>query len=209
MDGNYNFQLSGAYSKKIQLDSLKYFSYSLQSSFYIDSQINYINEELYRSSDKTINPSITFSYMKEIRQRYSLSYNPRFGINSFSSENIDDTEFVSHNLSLSGITKIWKIYLDNKLSYTYNPSIANGFDKNSFSWNSTLSYSVLDKKGTITFEAYDILNKNVNASHYSTGESVIDIENSVQRRYFMLGFRYRFNTMGKKSPTNNFRTISY
>ena len=204
VDGNYNLHLTGTYTKNIQLDSIKHFSYSLQSSFNVASRINYINEELYRSLNRTINPSISISFMKTIRQRYTLTYDPNFGSNSFSSENLNDREFVRHNLSFSGIIKIWEIFIKNNLSYTYNPNIADGFNKNSFLWNGSLQWVVLNKKGTLTLDAYDILNRNVNARRYSTGESVIDIENSVQRRYFMLGFRYRFNTVGKRPPASNF-----
>lgn len=206
VDGNYNFGLDGTYRKNIQFDSIQHFSYSFQSSYNVDNRTNYINEELYRSSNKTLSSSVSVTYMKGFGQRYVLSYGPRLGINSFNSEYLNDTEFLTHNLSLSGVTKIWKILLTNSFSYTYNPNIAEDFSKNSFSWNSSLQLVVLDKKGAITFDAYDILNKNVNASRYSSGESIIDVENSIQRRYFMLGFRYRFNT-GGKSPPNSFNIM--
>ncbi|HBY70304.1 MAG TPA: hypothetical protein DEG69_22635, partial [Flavobacteriaceae bacterium] len=55
--------------------------------------------------------------------------------------------------------------------------------------------------GLITLKAYDLLNQNTNARRTSTQDYIQDVQSTVLQRYFMVGFSYKFNTLGKKGET--------
>lgn len=79
-------------------------------------------------------------------------------------------------------------------SYSYNPLVAQGFQRHS----NLLSLSVArflqaKDKGEFRLTCYDLLNQSVSAYHYSTENTVNDIQNQSLKRYFLLTYTYKFN----------------
>ena len=89
----------------------------------------------------------------------------------------------------------------NDIRFSYNPDISEGFQKSAWFWNSTLAYSMMKDKGTLTLKVYDLLNQNTNARRYSSENYIQDSQSTVLRQYFMLSFSYKFNTLGSKGET--------
>jgi len=71
----------------------------------------------------------------------------------------------------------------------------------SFTISGTMAYSVLKDQGTITLKLYDLLNQNTNASRRATQNFIEDSQSLVLRRYAMLSFSWKFNSLGKKGET--------
>ena len=86
----------------------------------------------------------------------------------------------------------------NDLSFIYNPNVAEDFQKSSWFWNSSLSYSFMGDNATVTLKAFDILKQNTNAAKTARGNYIQDIQSTVLKQYFMISFSWKFNSLGKK-----------
>ena len=84
------------------------------------------------------------------------------------------------------------------MNYKYSPNLADNFNKSSLFWNATLAYSFMKDKATLTLKAYDILNQNTDARRIINQNYTEDRQSTVLKRYFMLSFSWKFNTLGKK-----------
>lgn len=198
VNGNYNYNLGGSYSKTFKLDTLH--SVKMEAGLWgsITRRNNFSNDVQYASNIKYITPSLGFTYtwldIMELRPRYRISFsNADYTIDRFA-----DNNFVQHNFGLDlRVTVPKNLEWNNELNYNYDPNISAGFQKSAWFWNSTLSYTILKGNGTISLKAYDLLNQNTDARRYATDNYIQNSQSTVLKRYFMLGFSYKFNTLGK------------
>ena len=199
VDGVYQFYGRLNYSKDIDVDTLRTIKYEVSFGMQGNKSVNFNNDEKYSSNTLTYMPRVglrfTWKNLFEIRPEYA----PTFSNNTFDIESNKDRKFTRHELRVRTST-FWPEELEwqNDIRFITNPDVAGGFQSNSVFWNSTLSYSILQEKGTISLKAYDILNQNTNAQRTATEDYVQDVQSTVLQRYFMLSFSYRFNTLGKK-----------
>jgi len=202
VDGYYQIYGNTNYSKNIALDSLRTLNVETGIGIEASRNINFINGVKYASRNITYRPEIglrfTWKDLFEIRPNYQLNYTS----NKFDIDNFEDRNFVRHEVRLRATTYYpKKLEWSNDIRYFYNPDVAAGFETNSVFWNSSLAYSVLKDNGTITFKVYDLLNQNTNSQRTATQDYIQDSESTVLQQYFMLGFSYKFNTLGKKGET--------
>ena len=61
------------------------------------------------------------------------------------------------------------------------------------------------KKANLKVSAFDILNQNINTRRRTVEDFIQDFQSTVLRRYFMLGFTYKFDQFGGKK-SNSRRT---
>ena len=47
----------------------------------------------------------------------------------------------------------------------------------------------------VALKIYDLLNQNTDTRRFATENYIEDIQNTVLRQYFMLGFSYKFNSL--------------
>ncbi|MFC0606051.1 outer membrane beta-barrel protein [Winogradskyella pulchriflava] len=204
VDGNYNYGVSGNYSKEIKLDTLRSVKLNLRARFNQSKNINFNNDVKYASKMNTVSPrlGIDFIWTKvmEIKPYYELNISN----NSYDIEAFEDRNFISHNAGLRTATFLpEKFEWRNDINFNYNPNVADGFQKSAWFWNSTLSYSLLKDKGLISLKVYDLLDQNTNARRVATQDYIQDSQSTVLRQYFMLGFSYKFNSLGSKGETND------
>lgn len=204
VNGSYNLNGYVTYSKKVKIDSLKTISFNIGFGPGISKSVNFNNDVKYASTRKSITPSarIRFSW-KDV-----LEFNPRYRIaftrNTFSIGNIEKQEFTSHTIDLDLATFFPKhVEWRNNVNFSYNPNIADGFQKTAWFWNSTLAYSFMKDKATLTLKAYDLLNQNTNARRIATENFIQDSQSTVLQRYFMLSFSWKFNSLGKKGEVRD------
>lgn len=211
VNGNYNFQFFGSYNKKIKLDTIRSLRVRFGGSYNTSKNINFFNGVKYNSKTTSISPNVglTFDWKKiiEISPRYSIS----FSKTEFDLSNFNTQEFIRHTLTIRTRTlSSKKLEWRNNIRYNYNPDVVDGFDKSAWFWNSTLNYSVLKDKGTISLKAYDLLNQNTNVRRRATANYIEDSQSTVLKQYFMLGFSWKFNSLGKKGKTaNSFNIIEF
>ncbi|MGB5943730.1 MAG: outer membrane beta-barrel protein [Leeuwenhoekiella sp.] len=200
VDGNYSLRAGFGYGKNIKIDSLNSLRYNVGMNFNISRRQNFTNEVLFNTETESYTPRLGINYNYLGKMRLQMSYNPNFTFNKFDIDNRDDTYFLRHNAAADLLLTFGKLEFENVLNYTYNSNIQPGFQKGSLFWNSSIQYSILKDNGLITLRGYDILKQNTNARRFASGDAVIDRESTVLERYFMLGFTYKLNTLGKEPP---------
>ena len=203
VDGYYQIYANTNYSKNIALDSLRTLNLDVGINLNANRNVNFNNDVKYASRNFSYRPKLGFRFtwkeLFEIRPNYELSYTS----NKFDLDNFEDRNFVRHELRLRTTTFYpKKLEWNNDIKYIYNPNVAPGFETSSVFWNSSLAYSVLKDQGTVTFKVYDLLNQNTNSQRTATQDYIQDMESTVLQQYFMLGFSYKFNTLGKKGETS-------
>lgn len=206
VDGNYDLSAIAFFNKKVKLDSIKTLSVGGGISANLNNNVNFNNGVKYSSKIKTLSPRINLVFewrnVMMIRPEYRLS----FTNNSYDLQAFTDEEFVFHSLNLSTATFLPKnLEWRNDISYSYNPNIADGFQKSAWFWNATLAYSVLKEKAIVTLKAYDLLDQNTNARRIATANYIEDSQSTVLQQYFMLSFSWKFNSMKGIKSKGNYR----
>ena len=204
VDGNYSFGISGTYSKEIKLDTLKSIKLNLRTRFDRSKNINFNNDVQYASIVNTITPRLGIDFIWDKVMELKPYYEVNISNNAFDIEAFEDRNFTRHNAGLRTATFLPKKFeWENDIRFSYNPNVAEGFQKSAWFWNSTLTYSILKDKGLISLKVYDLLNQNTNARRTATQDYIQDYQSTVLRQYFMLGFSYKFNSLGSKGETGD------
>lgn len=203
-DGGYDFWGGGSYSKKIKLDSITSINLRAGTNISTNKNFNILNDIKEGAKTTSLRPHLraTLDWNKKvmIESRYDISFsNTKYDINTNQNRN-----FVRHSVNIRTKTTVpKKLEWRNDIRYTYNPNVI-GFNKSAWFWNATLAYSVLKDQGTISLKAYDLLNQNTNAQRRATSNYIEDSESTVLQQYFMLGFSWKFNSLGKKGKIKNY-----
>ncbi|MFD0992610.1 outer membrane beta-barrel protein [Tenacibaculum geojense] len=196
-DGGYNAWAGGSYSKNIKLDSITNLKLRVGTRFNADRNINFFNGAKNIATNNAISPYVhlTLDWNKiiNIEPRYSVD----FTNTTYNTEGFEDQNFTRHNFRLRTRTNIpKKVEWLNDINYFFNPNVI-GFNKSSWFWNSSVSYSLFNDKGTITLKAYDLLNQNNNVQRRATQNFIEDSESTILQQYFMVGFSWKFNSLSR------------
>ena len=96
----------------------------------------------------------------------------------------------------------------NDFGYNYNSNIADGFKKDFYLWNTSISYSFLSKKWMAKVKVYDVLNQNQSQTRLITSTTIRDEQNSVLKRYVMFSLTYKIDKFaGKEKKSNKSRVM--
>ena len=204
VNGNYNLNANGNYSKTFQLDSLRTLRVNIGLSTSANKNINFSNGIKYASNNVSLSPSLNLVFnwkgILEARPNYRVSFTQ----STYDIDRFQSNQFVRHSAGIYTRTSFpKKLEWVNNVSFIYNPMIADGFQKSSWNWNTTLSYSILKDKATINLKALDLLNQRTNASRIANQNYIQDSESTILQPYFMLSFNWKFNSMGAKKRANN------
>ncbi|WP_083191739.1 outer membrane beta-barrel protein [Formosa haliotis] len=208
VDGNYRFYIDAGFNKRVKIDSLKTLQMNVGVSNSINRYINFTNDVQYASLRKSISPNVGLRFQWKDVMDLRTHYNLDFTHNTFDTDLFNKQEYTVHRLyinSRNNITK--KLEWSNTINYNYNPNISDGFEKSAWFWNSILSYAVLKDQGAITLKAYDLLNQNNNSRREINENYIEDRQSTVLQQYFMLGFSWKFNTLGKAGEVQGGRNI--
>ncbi|MDO5968399.1 outer membrane beta-barrel protein [Flavivirga aquimarina] len=198
IDGGYTFQAYMDFNKKVKIDSLKTVQLNLGFNPNIRRSVNFNNDVQYASLSKTLSPNLGARFMWKDVAEFGVNYSLSFTNNTFDTDVFDNQEFSYHSMFIRTINYFNKKFdWRNEIRYNYNPDIADDFEKSAWFWNSTLAYSFMKDKATLTLKAYDLLNQNTNARRIANQNFIEDRQSTVLQRYFMLSFSWKFNTLGK------------
>lgn len=202
VSGNYWSYMGSSFTKDYKIDSLQTVKIRIGFSGNLNKQVNFNNELQYASISTRLNPSlgVTYTWNKlfEIMPNYRISFtNSQYDLDDF-----EDRNFASHNLGIKTATFFpKKLEWRNDISFMYNPNVAQGFQKSAWFWNAALAYSILKDNATVTLKVYDLLNQNTNAQRTTTDNYIQDSQSTVLEQYFMLGFSWKFNSLGSKGES--------
>jgi hypothetical protein len=197
VDGSYNLNANMGYGKAVKIDTVKTFRYGVRFRGSLNKSINFNNEVKYASQNLLLSPNLettfTWDEVMEISPNYTLSFTKT----TFDIDNFQEQEFLTHALGIRTATYASKkIDWSNDISFNYNPNVAAGFQKSSWFWNSSLSYSMLKDNGLLTLRVYDLLKQNTNARRSASANYIQDSQSKILERYFMLNFSWKLNKMG-------------
>ncbi|WP_228850735.1 outer membrane beta-barrel protein [Aegicerativicinus sediminis] len=206
VSGNYNVGGNISGSKTINLDTLRTLRVRVSAFANLNKNINYNNDIQYASVSKTITPNVRLAFNWKDVMEFEPNYSISFTNTSFDISDFEDRNFTRHTLGIRTESYIPKGFeWRNDISFNYNPNISGDFQKSYWSWNSTLDYNFHNDRATLSLKVYDLLNQNNNARRTSSENFIQDEESTVLRRYFMLSFSWKFNTLGKKGEVGRSR----
>jgi hypothetical protein len=197
MDGRYNSNASIGFSKRfkktvsLQFNSNSRLGFNSNHNFFeVNHQEGYQN--IYNTS---FNQSFGFNW-KDI-----LMLDPSFNVNR-SISHYSGVDYNSINYTSIGFqtpfTISWARHLDisGTYSYSYNPLVASGFQKNTNLLNLSISHFFMKKdRAEIKLACYDILNEAISTNRSIYENITNDTQANIIRRYFLLTFKWKFNSV--------------
>lgn len=199
VDGNRSGNLRTHFHKSIKRDSST-FRMGMGVSSNYRKHYNFSNAVKFSTETVSVGPGMSFSYyfkeLLDLDSRYSVNFNN----NKYSIARFGNQNFVFHYASVR-TTTYWprNFILASDIRYSYNPSIADGFEKGSMYWNMSMSLKVMDDNGIIKLKVYDLLDQQNSTRRIVTGDYVESSQNLVLNQYFILGFTYKLNTLAAKA----------
>ena len=167
----------------------------------------YTDGELFSARSYTFSPRINFSYDYGELLTVNPSYNYTYSKTNYSNYTIGGANSFTHKFNLQ-LTNYWpkKWVFGNDFGYTYNSNIADGFKKDFFLWNTSLSYSFFEKKFMAKVKVYDLLNQNQSTTRTITPTSIREEENTVLKRYIIFSLTYKLEKFaGKEKKSGGMR----
>ena len=208
VDGNSSVRLFGMssmpfFSSLLTLNAGLRGMFNHQNSYIVDAATS--TEQLNKSDNWSVSPSLALSFAKGnlyLRLRGGLSFNT--ALNSLNSQ-AKRTAW-DYESALEGSYDLpFGLKLESDILYQTNQGYGTGYKKDSWLWNTALSYSFLkNKAATIRLKGYDLLNSETGISREVTALNVTDSRTNVLGRYFMVHFIYRFSSFGKGSSRSDF-----
>jgi len=191
ISGVYNASIGANWSQSVKFDAhtLRY-GLGLNANYSFDK--GFTNDILYYAKSTGITPKVYMSYdygeVLTIAPSYNLSYNQ----SKYQNYSRDATSNVVHRINLQ-TTTYWpaNLIFGNDFGYTYNSNISDGFKKDFYLWNTSLSYGFLNKTLYAKVKVYDVLNQNLSATRTISATSIRDEENTVLQRYVMFSLAYK------------------
>lgn len=163
----------------------------------------FTNNEMYDAFGVRLRARAGFTYeygeLLTINPFYSYTYNET----NYSNSDIRSASNYQHQINLQ-TTNYWpkSWVFGNDFGYSYNSSIADGFKKDFYLWNTSLAYSFYDKKFTAKVKVYDVLNQNQNTMRTISATAIRDEQNTVLQRYMMFSLTYKIQKFaGKEKPS--------
>ena len=154
-------------------------------------------------------PRINFTYEYGELLTINPSYNFTYNDTKYTNYLLDSATNVLHVFNIQ-TTNYWpkNWVFGNDFGYTFNSNIADGFKKDFYLWNTSLSYAFFGKKMIAKVKIYDLLNQNQSATRTIMPSAIRDEENIVLKRYLMFSLTYKIERFaGKEKPSRGNRIM--
>jgi len=196
--GTYSSSIGGNWNQTIKKEAhvLRY-GLSINGNYSLDK--GFTNAVLYDARSLRITPGLYFSYDYGELLTVAPSYNFSYDETNFTNSSLNASSNVVHRINLQ-TTNYWpkNWVFGNDFGYTYNSNISDGFKKDFYLWNTSLSYGFFDKKMILKVKVYDVLNQNLSATRTISPTTIRDEENTVLKRYAMFSLAYKMGDFGGK-----------
>lgn len=161
-----------------------------QQSFYFNGDEG--TQYDYSISDE---PSFNANYKSVVN--FNLTYNLSKHITTYRGVDYASVSTLMHTvITTAAIYWPKHFVLDFQYEYRYNPQIPVGFSRSANILNPAITYMFLQKeRAQFKLSAYDLLNQNTMVYRVAANNSVTSGENQILRRYFLLTFMYKINSM--------------
>ncbi|MES2241198.1 MAG: outer membrane beta-barrel protein [Bacteroidota bacterium] len=204
VSGTYSFSGGGSWNKSIKKESnLLRYGLALNANYSFTK--GFTDGVLYGAKSKGISPRIYMNY--DFGEFFTIapSYNFSYSETNYDISSLKSRSNVVHRINLQ-TTSYWptKWTWGNDFGYTYNSN-----NTAYYLWNTSLSYTFLNKTFVAKVKVYDILNQNISSTRSISTTSVSDNENTVLKRYAMFSLTYKIQNFAgmKKPPGRNNRNM--
>lgn len=136
---------------------------------------------------------------------FSLSYNPKYYVNTFSLEGLASNNYWVHSLgSNARLTLLKNLVWSYDFSYNYNSQIDPSLNQHIFLLGSSLAYKLLKNRNLeAKLTVFDIFNQNQNISRSVSNTMITDNRTNAMNRYGMFTLTYSFKKFAGKDPDKN------
>ncbi|MEG1187356.1 MAG: outer membrane beta-barrel protein [Bacteroidales bacterium] len=181
----------------------KRFQLSNNINISYNRQIGFINSQKNKAHTFAMNDHLSFRYNSDlfdagIRGNYSFS-----GTNNTIASKKDQT-VMNYGATTNVLFYLpWNITVGSDFTYKGNKGYSASVAREEWLWNLQANVEFLrNKQATAFLRAYDLLHQRSTLSRSVTANYIEEIESNLLTDYFMIGFSYRFNTMGKGGPAS-------
>ncbi|MEC4004715.1 outer membrane beta-barrel protein [Flavobacterium sp. SUN052] len=202
--GTYTSWFGVYWNKSFKKDANKY-RFELRANNNFGLSKGFTDNQLYSAKTYSFSPRASFSYDYGELLTINPSYNYSYNTTSYTNYVVDKASNFTHKFNLQ-VTSYWpkNWTFGNDFGYNYNSNIADGFKKDFYLWNTSLSYSFFEKKLMAKVKVYDLLNQNQSATRTISATSIRDEENTVLKRYVMFSLTYKIEKFaGKEKKSGN------
>lgn len=191
VDGNMGAGLGIIYNtplrnKKLSINTNTYTNYY--------RNVGYMNAEKTVTNNIVLTEQFTFKFTAT-KIEAAINANITHNIAKNSLTNADERNTTTYGFTNNLLVKLpWDLSIQSNISYSRFAGYENDFKKSECLWNVSLAKLFMkDKKGSIKFQVFDLLNDRNNLNRLVTSNFVSDTRTNTVSRYFMLSFAYRFN----------------
>ena len=208
VSGTYTSWFGANWNKSLKIEAHQ-FKLSLGVSAGLTFSKGFTNGDLFDAKALRLTPRINFTYEYGELLTINPSYNFTYNDTKYTNYLLDAATNVLHVFNIQ-TTNYWpkNWVFGNDFGYTFNSNIADGFKKDFYLWNTSLSYAFFGKKMTAKVKVYDLLNQNQSATRTITPSAIRDEENIVLKRYLMFSLTYKIERFaGKEKPSRGNRIM--
>jgi hypothetical protein len=199
-DGTINFSAGASVSKQFKKNPRFTYSLRLNPYFSFNKSKLIVNENLSTATTVRYSPQLTIG----LNWNDIIEFNPlfRLGISrtSYSNDVFPAIKNVTHSAEGELIVR-WpkKLVWETNLLYSYNNQAAPGMPRENVLWNAALTFLMLkNDAGMLKLTVFDLLNRNVSFSRYTSENTIVDERTNVLHRFGELTFTYNIQNMGAK-----------
>lgn len=198
VSGAYNSWMGTYWNKSFKKGAHK-FRLETRLNFNFNLAKGFTDGEAYEAKSNSISPRLNFSYDYGELLTINPSYNYNFNRTKYTNYVVESASNYTHRFNIQ-LTSYWpkKWVFGNDFGYNYNSNIADGFKKDFYLWNTSLSYGFFEKKLMAKVKVYDLLNQNQSATRSISSMSIKDEENIVLKRYVMFSLTYKLEKFAGK-----------
>ena len=176
--------------------------------FSFNGSANYINNISYTDNIKNTGKNWIFSQglNMQINPNKNLELNPglRYNLNTNTNDAITNTNTKVSTYSLNFNSRVFFLktwLIGSEISKSFNDGYSSSLAVNPFIINTYLEKQFFkDKRASLRFQGFDLLNENTSVSRSVTGNVITDSQNNRLSRYFMLSFTMRIQKFSGKQP---------
>jgi hypothetical protein len=191
ISGTYSSWFGGNWNKSVKKEVHNFrFDFDFNANYGLTK--GFTDQEIFEANYFNVTPSANFTYeygeLLTINPSYSFTYNET----KYTNYLLSSTSNLSHRFNIQ-TTSYWpkNWYFGNDFGYIYNSTIADGFKKDFYLWNTSLAYQFFNKKMTAKIKVYDLLNQNQSVTRSISSTSIRDEEYLVLKRYLMFSLTYK------------------
>lgn len=141
-----------------------------------------------------LNVNFNWKDKMSLRTTYLIGFSNSHYTNYRVDQNNSSRQMLSVRLTNYFLGK--NIFFNNDFTYSKNSNVTAGFDRDSYFWNSSVSYQFYKKQMMLKFSVNDLLNQRQNANRIIGDNYIEDREELVLKRYFMLSLIFKLNKVG-------------